>query len=95
METENKLQEMKDNQQNHLELKDENINKYNNNESEHFTQVAESQINQTTNLEPRAKTFQKPLTPYQQYKQSKNKNGGKYFQFYDDIKVYTHNIYDW
>ena len=36
-----------------------------------------------------------PLTPYQKYKQSKNKNGKKYFEFYDDIKVYTHNIYDW
>ena len=37
----------------------------------------------------------KPLTPYQKYKQSKNQNGKKYFEFYDDIKVYTHNIYDW
>ena len=37
----------------------------------------------------------KPLTPYQKYKLSKNKNGKKYFEFYDDIKVYTHNIWDW
>ena len=37
----------------------------------------------------------KPLTPYQKYKQSKNQNGKKYFEFYDDIKVYTHNIWDW
>lgn len=37
----------------------------------------------------------KPLTPYQKYKFNKNKNGKKYFEFYDDIKVYTHNIYDW
>ena len=37
----------------------------------------------------------KPLTPYQKYKNSRNQNGKKYFDFYDDIKVYTHNIYDW
>ena len=37
----------------------------------------------------------KPLTPYQQYKNSRNQNGKKYFDFYDDIKVYTHNIWDW
>ena len=36
-----------------------------------------------------------PLTPYQKYKNSRNQNGKKYFDFYDDIKVYTHNIYDW
>ena len=39
--------------------------------------------------------YKKPLTSYQKYKQSKNKNGKKYFEFYDDVKVYTHNIYDW
>ena len=37
----------------------------------------------------------KPLTPYQQYKNSRNQNGKKYFEFYDDVKVYTHNIWDW
>ena len=37
----------------------------------------------------------KILTPYQKYKLSKNRNGKKYFEFYNDIKVYTHNIYDW
>lgn len=37
----------------------------------------------------------KPLTPYQKYKNSRNQNGKKYFDFYDDIKVYTHNIWDW
>ena len=41
------------------------------------------------------KTNKKPLTPYQKYKNSRNQNGKKYFEFYDDIKVYTHNIYDW
>lgn len=41
------------------------------------------------------KSNKKPLTPYQRYKQSKNQNGKKYFEFYDDIKVYTHNVYDW
>ncbi len=39
--------------------------------------------------------YKKSPTPYQKYKQSKNKNGKKYFEFYDDVKVYTHNIYDW
>ena len=37
----------------------------------------------------------KTLTPYQQYKNSRNQNGKKYFEFYDDVKVYTHNIWDW
>ena len=37
----------------------------------------------------------KSLTPYQKYKNSRNQNGKKYFEFYDDIKVYTHRIYDW
>ena len=36
-----------------------------------------------------------PLTPYQKYKNSRNQNGKKYFEFYNDVKVYTHNIYDW
>ena len=36
-----------------------------------------------------------PLTPYQKYKNSRNQNGKKYFDFYDDIKVYTHKIWDW
>jgi len=40
-------------------------------------------------------TNKSPLTPYQKYKLSKNQNGKKYFEFYNDIKVYTHNIYDW
>ena len=37
----------------------------------------------------------KTLTPYQKYKNSRNQNGKKYFDFYDDVKVYTHNIWDW
>ena len=41
------------------------------------------------------KYSKKPLTPYQQYKNSRNQNGKKYFEFYDDVKVYTHNIWDW
>lgn len=41
------------------------------------------------------KSNKKPLTPYQKYKNSRNQNGKKYFDFYDDIKVYTHNIWDW
>ena len=72
--------------------------------------VAESQDNkveQTENIlnnvntknKPEQKTSvtygKKPLTPYQKYKNSRNQNGKKYFDFYDDIKVYTHNIYDW
>lgn len=42
-----------------------------------------------------AKSNKKLLTPYQKYKNSRNQNGKKYFEFYDDIKVYTHNIWDW
>ncbi len=45
--------------------------------------------------QPSIKPSKKPLTPYQKYKNSRNQNGKKYFDFYDDIKVYTHNIYDW
>ena len=41
------------------------------------------------------KPIKKTLTPYKKYKNSRNQNGKKYFDFYDDIKVYTHNIYDW
>lgn len=37
----------------------------------------------------------KPLTSYQKYKQMRNKNGKKYFEFYDDVKSYTHKVYDW
>lgn len=44
---------------------------------------------------PSVNSNKKPLTPYQEYKLSKNQNGKKYFEFYDDIKVYTHNIWDW
>ena len=44
---------------------------------------------------PSANSNKKPLTPYQKYKLNKNQNGKKYFEFYDDIKVYTHNIWDW
>ena len=70
--------------------------------------VAESQNNTQTenvldNLQAENKVEQKlsvnsnkkPLTPYQKYKNSRNQNGKKYFEFYDDIKVYTHNIWDW
>ncbi len=41
------------------------------------------------------KDNKKPLTPYQKYKLTKNQNGKKYFEFYNDVKVYTHNIWDW
>ena len=44
---------------------------------------------------PSTNSNKKPLTPYQKYKNSRNQNGKKYFNFYDDIKVYTHNIWDW
>ena len=49
--------------------------------------VAETTVVKTNN--------KKPLSSYQKYKLTKNQNGKKYFEFYDDIKVYTHNIYDW
>lgn len=35
------------------------------------------------------------LSSYQKYKQNKNKLGKHYFEFYNDIKMYTHNVYDW
>ena len=39
----------------------------------------------------------KQLTPYQKYLQAKS--GGsdqkKYFEFYNDVKHSTHQIYDW
>ena len=49
----------------------------------------------SSNVESKSKGNKKPLTPYQKYKNSRNQNGKKYFEFYDDIKVYTHNIWDW
>ncbi len=54
-----------------------------------------NKIQQNQTITDKNKTTKKQLSPYQRYKQSKNKNGKKYFDFYDDIKVYTHNIYDW
>ena len=51
----------------------------------------ESSVDNKQNI----KSNKKPLTPYQKYKNSRNQNGKKYFEFYDDIKVYTHNIWDW
>ena len=61
--------------------------------------VAESKeiINTSDNVKEDKQKSQnkKPLTPYQKYKNSRNQNGKKYFEFYDDIKVYTHNIWDW
>ena len=63
--------------------------------------VAESQDNKVAQSEnkieqkPSVKNNKKPLTPYQKYKNSRNQNGKKYFDFYDDIKVYTHKIWDW
>ncbi|MFQ6724044.1 MAG: hypothetical protein ACLRFE_01740 [Clostridia bacterium] len=63
--------------------------------------VAESQDNKVAQTEnkieqkPSVKNNKTPLTPYQKYKNSRNQNGKKYFDFYDDIKVYIHNIYDW
>ena len=49
----------------------------------------------SSNVESKSNDNKKPLTPYQKYKNSRNQNGKKYFDFYDDIKVYTHNIWDW
>ena len=46
-------------------------------------------------IDNKLKSSKKTLTPYQQYKNSRNQNGKKYFEFYDDVKVYTHNIWDW
>ena len=46
-------------------------------------------------VKSKLRSNKKPLTPYQQYKNSRNQNGKKYCEFYDDVKVYTHNIWDW
>ena len=76
-------------------------------ENNKLIKVAESQDNKVgqnedsdkikviENQEQCVKINKKPLTPYQKYKNSRNQNGKKYFDFYDDIKVYTHNIWDW
>lgn len=63
--------------------------------------VAESQDNKIAQAESKTEQKQtvnsnkKPLTSYQKYKNSRNQNGKKYFEFYNDVKVYTHNIWDW
>lgn len=59
--------------------------------------IDNSQIDKSVENKPKQviKPSKKPLTPYQKYKNSRNQNGKNYFDFYDDIKVYTHNIYDW
>ena len=59
------------------------------------TQVAETKVATQPKANEKKLRYKTPLTPYQKYKQSKNQNGKKYFEFYDDIKVYTHNVYDW
>lgn len=71
------------------------------NSGENNTQMENGINNTKTESSIESKTQQsvnagkKPLTPYQKYKNSRNQNGKKYFEFYDDIKVYTHNIWDW
>jgi hypothetical protein len=57
--------------------------------------VDNAQTENKAEQKSRVNSNKKPLTPYQKYKQSKNQNGKKYFEFYNDVKVYTHNIWDW
>ena len=59
--------------------------------------IDNSHVDKSVDNKPKQviKPSKTPLTPYQKYKNSRNQNGKKYFDFYDDIKVYTHNIYDW
>ena len=72
-------------------------------ETKNKQKVAEGQNNLSTQVEHCAdnkaekniNSSKKPLTPYQKYKNSRNQNGKKYFEFYNDVKVYTHNIWDW
>ena len=59
------------------------------------TVVKNSQIENKPEHTKNVNYGKKLLTPYQQYKNSRNQNGKKYFDFYDDVKVYTHNIWDW
>ena len=49
----------------------------------------------TTTNKKQTKPVKPKLTSYQKYKQMRNTNGKKYFEFYDDIKSYTHKVYDW
>ena len=65
----------------------DNANTENNDSNKKVENKAEQKLSVNSN--------KKPLTPYQKYKLGKNQNGKKYFEFYDDVKVYTHNIYDW
>ena len=44
---------------------------------------------------PKQAKVKPKLTSYQKYKQMRNVNGKKYFEFYDDVKSYTHKVYDW
>lgn len=57
--------------------------------------INNTRVEDKTEQKAGANYGKKPLTPYQQYKNSRNQNGKKYFEFYDDVKVYTHNIWDW
>lgn len=57
--------------------------------------VNNAKIEDNGNNKQGVKSNKKTLTPYQKYKNSRNQNGKKYFEFYDDIKLYTHNIWDW
>lgn len=85
---------MENKNEKHINLCDGNLNKDAVLLNDNTLVKQENNMSQNKDIN-QCKNYQIPLTPYQQYKQSKNKNGAKYFQFYDDIKVYTHNIYDW
>lgn len=63
--------------------------------AEHNNLTAQAEHCTDDKAEKNINSTKKPLTPYQKYKNSRNQNGKKYFEFYNDVKVYTHNIWDW
>ncbi|MBQ3502682.1 MAG: hypothetical protein IJA72_03355 [Clostridia bacterium] len=63
--------------------------------AEHNNLTAQAEHSVDAKPEKNINSSKKPLTPYQKYKNSRNQNGKKYFEFYNDVKVYTHNIWDW
>ena len=66
------------------------------NKADKITVEVDQAIMMEDNIQSDKPKQKKPtLTPYQKYKNSRNQNGKKYFEFYNDVKVYTHNIWDW
>ena len=76
-----------------IKAMESNVDNISNNQIESIVDYA--QVESCIDNKQSVNCNKKPLTPYQKYKNSRNQNGKKYFDFYDDVKVYTHNIWDW